>query len=211
MTPLYKEGLYWLILLAATALVYAILAMLIGPGRACGAFGLLGLAGFQPLLYRKRGQTVVMDERDTHIALRRTRRGLLDFLARLHAGRYEPLGRDFLPRRDHGFGPCASQHCVWRHDRSLDRPGRGHSGPVSPSGRKRGEVSATISNQLRRLRFEHGEMTQQELAVRVGVTRQTIIAIEGGKYTPSLELAFRLARAFDVGVEDLFRWNDTSA
>ncbi len=49
-------------------------------------------------------------------------------------------------------------------------------------------------------------MTQQELAVRVGVTRQTIIAIEGGKYTPSLELAFRLARAFDVGVEDLFCW-----
>jgi putative transcriptional regulator len=64
----------------------------------------------------------------------------------------------------------------------------------------------TITNQLRRLRFEHGEMTQQELAVRVGVTRQTIIAIEGGKYTPSLELAFRLARAFDVGVEDLFCW-----
>jgi putative transcriptional regulator len=68
----------------------------------------------------------------------------------------------------------------------------------------------TITNQLRRLRFDHGEMTQQELAVRVGVTRQTIIAIEGGKYTPSLELAFRLARAFDVGVEELFRWNDPS-
>jgi putative transcriptional regulator len=49
-------------------------------------------------------------------------------------------------------------------------------------------------------------MTQQELAVRVGVARQTIIAIEGGKYTPSLELAFRLSRAFDVGVEDVFCW-----
>lgn len=67
---------------------------------------------------------------------------------------------------------------------------------------------ATITNQIRRLRFEHGEMTQQELAVRAGVTRQTIIAIEGGKYTPSLELAFRLARAFQVGVEDLFSWNE---
>ncbi len=67
----------------------------------------------------------------------------------------------------------------------------------------------TITNQLRRLRFEHGELTQQELAVRAGVTRQTIIAIEGGKYTPSLELAFRLARAFDVGVEEVFRWNET--
>jgi putative transcriptional regulator len=66
----------------------------------------------------------------------------------------------------------------------------------------------TISNQIRRMRFEHGEMTQQELAVRVGATRQTIIAIEGGKYTPSLELAFRLARAFDVGVEEMFCWKE---
>ena len=66
----------------------------------------------------------------------------------------------------------------------------------------------TITNQLRRLRFEHGEMTQQELGLRVGVTRQTIIAIEGGKYAPSLELAFRLARAFGAGVEDVFSWND---
>ena len=70
---------------------------------------------------------------------------------------------------------------------------------------------ATITNQLRRLRFEHGEMTQQELAERAGVTRQTIFAIEGGKYTPSLELAFRLARVFGVGVEDLFHWNETAA
>ena len=66
----------------------------------------------------------------------------------------------------------------------------------------------TITNQIRRLRFEHEEMTQQELAARVGVARQTIIAIEGGKYTPSLELAFRLGRAFDVGVEAVFRWNE---
>jgi putative transcriptional regulator len=68
----------------------------------------------------------------------------------------------------------------------------------------------TITNQVRRLRFEHGEMTQQELAEQVGVARQTIIAIEGGKYTPSLELAFRLCRAFDVGVEDVFCWRDDS-
>jgi putative transcriptional regulator len=67
---------------------------------------------------------------------------------------------------------------------------------------------ATITNHIRRLRFEHDEMTQQELATRAGVTRQTIIAIEGGKYTPSLDLAFRLSRAFGMGVEDVFRWND---
>jgi putative transcriptional regulator len=69
----------------------------------------------------------------------------------------------------------------------------------------------TITNQIRRLRFEHGEMTQQGLAERVGVARQTIIAIEGGKYTPSLELAFRLSRVFDLGVEDVFRWNEDSS
>lgn len=62
----------------------------------------------------------------------------------------------------------------------------------------------TITNQLRRLRFERNEMTQQELAELAGVTRQTIIAIEGGKYTPSLDLAFRLSRVFGVGVEDVF-------
>lgn len=62
----------------------------------------------------------------------------------------------------------------------------------------------TITNQLRRLRFERSEMTQQELAELAGVTRQTIIAIEGGKYTPSLDLAFRLSRVFGVGVEDVF-------
>jgi putative transcriptional regulator len=62
----------------------------------------------------------------------------------------------------------------------------------------------SIANHIRRLRFEHGEMTQEELARRVGVTRQTVIALEGGKYAPSLELAFRIARVFERGVEDVF-------
>ncbi len=62
-----------------------------------------------------------------------------------------------------------------------------------------------ITNRIRRLRFDHGEMTQQELAEKVGVTRQTIIALEAGKYTPSLALAFRLARAFGKGVEEVFQ------
>ena len=61
-----------------------------------------------------------------------------------------------------------------------------------------------ISNQIRRLRFEHGEMTQQVLAERVQCTRQTIIALEQGKYVPSLALAFRIARAFDRTVEEVF-------
>lgn len=63
-----------------------------------------------------------------------------------------------------------------------------------------------IDNLIRRLRFEHGEMTQQALADACGITRQTVIALEAGKYAPSLELAFRIARAFGVGVEDVFRW-----
>jgi len=63
-----------------------------------------------------------------------------------------------------------------------------------------------VSNQIRRLRFEAGEMTQAELAQRVGVTRQTIIAIEQGRYSPSLEMAFQIARVFDVTLDDVFRY-----
>ena len=65
-----------------------------------------------------------------------------------------------------------------------------------------------ITNRVRRLRFDNGEMTQQQLADRVGVTRQTIIAIEAGKYSPSLPLAFKLARAFGVRIEDVFQYED---
>ena len=61
-----------------------------------------------------------------------------------------------------------------------------------------------IANRIRRLRFDHGEMTQQALAEKIGATRQTILAIEGGKYAPSLELAFRIADAFGVWVEEVF-------
>jgi len=66
----------------------------------------------------------------------------------------------------------------------------------------------TLSNRIRRLRFDHGEMTQRDLAEKVGVTRQTIIALEAGKYAPSLLLGFRLARAFGVTVEDVFQYHE---
>ena len=63
-----------------------------------------------------------------------------------------------------------------------------------------------IANEIRRLRFENGEMTQAELAERIGMTRQTIIAIEQNKYAPSLEAAFKIANAFNVGIEQVFSW-----
>jgi len=63
-----------------------------------------------------------------------------------------------------------------------------------------------IDNQIRRLRFEHGEMTQQQLAERIGVTRQTVNAIELGKYSPSLEVAFRIAVVFKVPLEQVFQY-----
>lgn len=66
----------------------------------------------------------------------------------------------------------------------------------------------SISNRIRELRFNAGEMTQQELADRVGITRQTIIALEQGKYSPSLELAFLIAETFGVGVEEVFLRQD---
>ncbi len=65
-----------------------------------------------------------------------------------------------------------------------------------------------ISNRIRRLRFDHGEMTQQQLADKVGVTRQTVLAIEAGKYSPSLPLVFRIARAFNTTVEDVFQYQN---
>ena len=68
--------------------------------------------------------------------------------------------------------------------------------------------SEHLSNNLRRLRFENGQMTQQQMADRVGVTRQTIIAIESGKYAPSLPLAFRIARIFKVPIERIFQYDE---
>ena len=63
-----------------------------------------------------------------------------------------------------------------------------------------------VRNNIRKLRFQHNEMTQEQLAEKVGVTRQTIIAIESAKYSPSLELAFRIARAFGVPLEEVFSY-----
>jgi putative transcriptional regulator len=64
-----------------------------------------------------------------------------------------------------------------------------------------------ITNHIRRLRFEHNEMTQQALADRIGVTRQTVNAIELGKYSPSLEVAFRIAAVFGVPLEEVFQFS----
>ncbi len=66
-----------------------------------------------------------------------------------------------------------------------------------------------VTNSIRSLRFARGEMTQAELADRVGVTRQTIIAIERGRYSPSLEMAFQIARVFKVPLDGAFQYPDT--
>ena len=64
----------------------------------------------------------------------------------------------------------------------------------------------SIQNRIRALRFEHNEMTQQALADKIGVTRQTVNAIEGNKYSPSLEVAFRIAGVFDRPLEEVFQY-----
>lgn len=69
-------------------------------------------------------------------------------------------------------------------------------------------AKAEIKNKVRTLRFENSEMTQQELADRAGCTRQTIIALEQGKYVPSLALAFRIAKIFRVPLEDVFEYEE---
>jgi putative transcriptional regulator len=66
-----------------------------------------------------------------------------------------------------------------------------------------------IGNRIRRLRFDSDEMTQEELATRTGCTRQTIIALEQGKYVPSIELAFRIARTFHVSLEEVFLYEES--
>lgn len=65
-----------------------------------------------------------------------------------------------------------------------------------------------IANTIRRLRFDHGEMTQAELASRIGMTRQTVAAIEQNKYSPSLEAAFRIARVFGASLDEVFQWTE---
>ncbi|WP_274361904.1 helix-turn-helix transcriptional regulator [Paenibacillus thermotolerans] len=65
-----------------------------------------------------------------------------------------------------------------------------------------------VGNHIRKLRFIHHEMTQQQLADKVGVTRQTIVALEKGNYSPSLELAFRIAHAFSLPLEEVFFYGE---
>lgn len=67
-----------------------------------------------------------------------------------------------------------------------------------------------ITNEIRTLRFLHGEMTQAQLGERIGVTRQTIAAIEAGKYAPSLEAAFRIAEVFDKDINEVFQWRGST-
>jgi putative transcriptional regulator len=74
-----------------------------------------------------------------------------------------------------------------------------------------GKGRPNISNTIRTLRFNAGEMTQAALAERVGVTRQTIVAIEQGRYSPSLEVAFRIAAVFRVPLETVFQWHGSAA
>ena len=69
--------------------------------------------------------------------------------------------------------------------------------------------ATSVTNNIRALRASHGDLTQAELARRIGVTRQTVIAIEQGRYSPSLELAFQIARVFDVPLDDVFQYPDS--
>ena len=71
-----------------------------------------------------------------------------------------------------------------------------------------GKRGGRVTNDIRALRFHHGEMTQQDLADRIGVTRQTVNAMEGNKYSPSLEVAFRIARLFNVPLEQVFQYDE---
>lgn len=70
-------------------------------------------------------------------------------------------------------------------------------------------ITVSLANRIRELRFHANEMSQAELGERIGVTRQTIAAIESGKYSPSLEAAFRIAEVFNVPLDEVFQWQST--
>lgn len=72
-------------------------------------------------------------------------------------------------------------------------------------------ISGKLDNEVRKLRFLHEEMSQADLGQQVGVTRQTIAAIEAGKYSPSLEVAFRIAHVFDLPITEVFSWSPEKA
>ena len=80
------------------------------------------------------------------------------------------------------------------------------AGPVSQASM----IQGSITNRVRELRFHAGEMSQGELGERIGVTRQTIAAIEAGKYAPSLEAAFRIAHVFNMPLNDVFSWKPST-
>ena len=109
------------------------------------------------------------------------------------------LSAERARRRSGCFRECCSADCLLprQHTRQLFC--------FNAAGSR--TMRETLTNQIRRLRFDNGEMTQQALADKVGVTRQTIIAIEQGNYTPSLTLAMKLARAFNKTVEEVFQLN----
>jgi putative transcriptional regulator len=92
--------------------------------------------------------------------------------------------------------------------RAVHRGGRGRQGRRLPRQRPAVVKPTRVTNRIRALRFAHDEMTQADLAERIGVTRQTVIAIEAGRYSPSLEMAFRIARVFGVPLDDVFQYPD---
>ena len=107
-----------------------------------------------------------------------------------------------------GMGLFWRNPSIWPASTPGTANGRRPWSPSSSTDGRGGMPRNDLSNRIRRLRFDHGEMTQQALARRVGVTRQTIIALEANRYAPSLPLALRIARVFGVAVEEVFQLDD---
>lgn len=202
----FQQKIAWLNLVVAAAAASSYLALwpLIGPWRAMGAFGLLGFAGVSGILYWREARPghVVADERDQLISLKSMAIAksviwvglIVAFVVALQSigddGTVSVRGLAMVV----WWAICLFSWCCpsprWSCIES--------NSSMSKSG---------LSNEIRRLRFEHGQMTQEQLAERVAVTRQTIIALESGRYAPSLPLALRIAKVFDVRVEDVFQLN----
>ena len=205
----------WTLIWAAIALGLAAIAVtvlysLFGFPIAYSGMAFLGLFGFVGIgswIYPKEKGAVTCDERDRLI---NQRAALASFGASylvMGAGCMIPFF--VLGYKAQISGLLAAGYLHGRRHHLFRRSLCRHPGPVwlrLPSGDQRMTPSPEITNQIRRLRFENGEISQQQLADRVGVTRQTILAIEANKYSPSLALAFRIARAFNRTVEEVFQF-----
>ena len=208
----YEERNVWVFLVVAVLVYAAYVVVVLSRAR---DVPLTEVAYVGPLLWSIGGAIVASIVATIVVALVNRRDGHLKDQRDKEIDRLgERTGQSFVvigaPRRD-GARAGRGRLVLDRQRRlPLLRPVRDprvrHQARRLPAGLLHVVKPTQVTNSIRTLRFTHGEMTQAELAERIGVTRQTVIAIEQGRYSPSLEMAFQIARVFGVPLDDVFQY-----